>query len=139
MPAGIFKTYETFRQALLAGQIDVENTKFVGLLTTGKYVPDFSKDTNLSNVTDELTDKAYARQAVKLNVTRKDGAIVIAGNEVSFGDKVTLQAKHFVVFAENAKEKLLVAAVDLNTAGEAATSENGNFDIDLKSGILALK
>ena len=140
MPAGTYQTYDSFKQAYLSGQVDFERTKFFALLTTSKYKPDASKDSALAHVTDELNDAGYARQELKLSVTKRNGAFVIAGDEdVSFGKKITLQAKYFVIVADTGKGKDLVAVLDLNTAGEYATSENGNFDVGVKDGILSLK
>lgn len=129
------KNYKSGSEAVLSEF--VARAKFKAALFTKGFEPNENTQKSVDDLSNECSDKDYKRVELQnVKVVDKDGATVVSCDPISFGDKVSLTASHFVVYADNMTGKPLVA---YGSFGGEKSSENSEFVVTLTSGFFGVK
>ena len=118
MSAGNWTFYNDFKEKLAKAEIDLDNDTLKCLLTTSSYTPS-ATHSQLSDITNEVTDSDYARQTL--------GSVTFDCADISFGSAVTITGKYAVLYDDTATNDPLIVYVDLDTGGGSVSSTNNSF------------
>ena len=139
MSAGNWTFYNDFKEKLAKAEIDLDNYTLKCLLTTSSYTPS-ATHSQLSDITNEVTDSDYARQTLgSVTVTETGGTVTFDCADISFGSSVTITGKYAVLYDDTATNDPLIVYVDLDTGGGSVSSTSSTFQITINaSGVFTL-
>ena len=139
MSAGNWTFYNDFKEKLAKAEIDLDNDTLKCLLTTSSYTPS-ATHSQLSDITNEVTDSDYARQTLgSVTVTETGGTVTFDCADISFGSSVTITGKYAVLYDDTATNDPLIVYVDLDTGGGSVSSTSSTFQITINaSGVFTL-
>jgi len=139
MSAGNWTFYNDFKEKLAKAEIDLDNDTLKCLLTTSSYTPS-ATHSQLSDITNEVTDSDYARQTLgSVTVTETGGTVTFDCADISFGSSVTITGKYAVLYDDTATNDPLIVYVDLDTGGGSVSSTSSSFQITINaSGVFTL-
>lgn len=144
MAAGNFTFYN--RGKLAHSQSDLSSATISVVLLGSGYTPDVAAHTAYSDVSaSEIGDADYTPQQLTTPAfTESTGTVSFDGDDISFGNPVSIEAKYAVfvridtgTVASPATGDVLLGYVDLNTSGGAATvsSTNSEFSVNTPNGL----
>ena len=137
MAAGSFTFYNSGKLKIADNAIDLDGDTFIALMTTSSYTPNAATQSNLTDITNEVTDSDYARQTLtSVTVTESGGTVKFDAADISFGSNVTITSKYLVLFSSTASNALL-AYVDLDTGGGSVSSSNSTFQVTINANGIA--
>ena len=139
MAAGNWTFYNDFKEKLAKAEIDLDSDTLKCLLTTSSYTPS-ATHSQLSDITNEVTDSDYARQTLgSVTVTETGGTVTFDCADISFGSSVTITGKYAVIYDDTATNDPLIVYVDLDTGGGSVSSTSSTFQITINaSGVFTL-
>ena len=137
MAAGSFTFYNSGKLKIATNAIDLDGDTFQALMTTSSYTPNVATQSNITDVTNEVTDSDYSRQTLtSVTVTETGGTVKFDAADISFGSNVTITAKYLVLFSSTDSNSLL-AYVDLDSGGGSVSSSNSTFQVTINANGIA--
>lgn len=97
--AGSWTFYNSFREYVADGTIDLDTHVFKVLLTTSSYTPSAASHTQISDITNELSGSGYARYTLTATWTRSGATVTFDSDDATFtasGGSIT--ARYAVIF-----------------------------------------
>lgn len=143
MAAEAWKMYNTAREYIGDGTIDLDSHTFKSLLVSSSYTPDYETHTVLADITNELSGNGYARYTLTMTWNRSTTTVTLDSDDVTqtaSGGAIT--ARREVIFDDTPSspaDPLLCAALLDSTPADVSVSDGNTLTIARHpSGILAL-
>lgn len=129
--AASFTFYNSFKEYMADGTIDLDTHTFKLLLTSSSYTPNASTHTVKADVTNELsTANGYTAGGATLTTVtwnRSGGTVTFdADNVVWTASGGSIVARYAVLYSDTAASKELVGYVLLDTTPADVTTTSGN-------------
>jgi len=122
--------YESFREYIADGTIDLDTHTFKVLLCTSTYTPSASGHSAIANITNELSGNGYARQTLgTVTWVRSGGTVTFdAANTEFTASGGSLVARYAVIYDDDPTSPAdpLVAYILLDTTPADVTATDGN-------------
>ena len=140
MAAGSWTFYNDFKERFAKADIDLNGDTFKCAMTTSSYTPNVATQSDLGDISNEVTDGDYARQTLaSVTVTETGGTVTVDAADISFGSSVSITAKYAIIYDDTHASDALVAYVDLDTGGGSVSSTSSTFQIAINAaGIFTL-
>lgn len=136
MAAGAFTFYNSAKLQFANSTFDLDADTLIAGLATSSYTPALTQS-NLTNITNEVTDADYSRQTITgQSITATGSTINIDIADVVFGTNVTIEGKYLFLFDQTVSNEL-IAYVDLDTSGGSVSSSNSQFSISINAAGMA--
>ena len=120
--------YQSFREYMADGTIDLDTHTFKVVLTSSSYTPNASTHTVLTDVTNELSGNGYARATLGSVTWNRSGGTVTfdAADTVFTASGGSIVARYAVIYDDTAASDELVCYILLDTAPADVTTTSGN-------------
>lgn len=143
MAAGNFTPYNDALERLGNSTDDWDADSHYAILLTNSHTAATTHSTLSDISANEVSDADYAPQDMSGEaVTETTGTVTFDASDVSFGDPVTITARHIAVVKGTVSAKSgtdpLIGEAELETTGDVS-STNGPFDVNWNaSGLMTL-
>ena len=133
MAAEAWKMYNTAREYIGDGTIDLDDHVFKELLVTSAYTPNFETHTVLADITNELSGNGYARFTLTQTWVRVTTTVTLDTNDSTYtaaGGAIT--ARRAVVFDDTPSspaDPLLCASLLDTTPADVSVSDGNTLTI----------
>lgn len=133
MAAEAWKFYNTAREYIGDGTIDLDDHTFKALLVSSSYSPNFETHTVLADITNELSGSGYARFTLTCTWVRSTSTVTFDSNDSTYtasGGSIT--ARREVVYDDTPSspaDPLLCASLLDSTPADVSVSDGNTLTI----------
>lgn len=127
--AGAWTFYNSFREYVADGTIDLDTHVFKVLLTTSTYSVSAATHTQISDITNELSGSGYARYTLTATWTRSGATVTFDSDDATFtASGGSLTARYAVIFDDTTTSPVdaLVCYCLLDSTPADVTVTDGN-------------
>ena len=131
MAVGSFTLYNTAKQYIVDGTVDLDNDTVKAVLLTTDHTP-AATDSTYADLDNECADADYSEQTIANPVfTENAGTVKYDADDVTFGTSVSIAARYIVLIHQAggslATTDKLIGYMDLDDTGYNVRSTNSNF------------
>lgn len=129
MAAGNWIMYDSAREYIGDGTIDLDTHTFIVLLTSSSYTPSASTHTAIADITNELSGNGYSRYTLTPTWTKSSSTVTWDSDDATFtASGGSIVARYAVIFDDTTTSPAdaLVAYCLLDTTPGDVTATDGN-------------